>query len=1658
MARRRLNKKVALLGSAVFVILALGAVLVILRLTRDPAQFVADGDAAWAVNDYEAARRCYQEALGLTRASEEKLDLYFKLADVFQATDDWRRVLGCWEQIITSDTQNVRARLGRLKYYYIMAASLNAVGQNVSAYWKDVSSQATELIDIAQNAGVMNEAKAEWERDFGAAEPTGWDGGVALLDAFLYLARGRAALELATMGATNDPAGLLVEAKRDLQEARTLEPANPEPYQYLVATFLEEGRMAESRGNLDLRDEAMRQADEMMAEAILVASDVPDPHIHLLVRRLSKAQRRGVAEAREMMRTLEPDYQDLMSRFSSSPPVFSAAAEFFSFYSAYLHTDAGAEKLDRAIVAAEKARRLDPASVKYARMAAGLYYRQFSLYGNQTSLRKAIDLAEAALELPDAQDRPGPRHYAKQSNRFSLCALLASFYLEQVLVSGDLAVADEAMLVKAQEAVHEIEQIQGSGDNPQVVKWQGMLDLARGHKGEAVRRLYAAYEDIQAANTPEERDAFLSYTLARLFESTSEIGAVIEFLGSALGSGIVNTKPEALLDYGRTLLQVGSYDVALSAVSSFEERFGANPRSEALRIETLLAKGHISEAEEGIARLDAADPNAQKLRLTLVQAQAKQIQDAIQRQRSVMNVDITADSDAAAGGDEAVGEQAVRVMTAELHDCRRRQADLVGDLLQTAPEAVDKEQLRRLCEALVAQNDIDRARRVVDALLKLSLDSLPALFYRSLLSEPDPATCPESRRKEIHVQVVNALPDPVERAMELGFFYQEERQLDEAAEQWRSVLAATASQGPLSEPAYLGPEDANPRLVAVGQLFDIARHRQDWKLAEEMVKVATADNLDDCQGRLFAGRLALARGQHEKALTHLDECLKLRPVFSYGYMLRGNVYAALGNEHGSVQDTRRASRLNPTDPLVAKALANALLVRNGRLGENVSAEQRRETKTALERAIQANPKDVQVLGAYADVVSASEPLMALAIRQTIQINAPSFNNAVMLGRLATRIAVKEADEARKRAYLTIAERAFEQAKAIDPSNEFMLESYAEYYRATGQDDKARQLLVESDDSRLLWRHYYRVGRYDEARRLLEQLYNDRGNRSDALKGLVLIAQARSDKAGVEKFSAELLSLQDNVINRLAQIRAYLEVGLIQGAERKLQSFKEKYPEEPRLLLMEALVAKRQGQLQRALELTNRTLEKNREDAGSWRLRGEIHLLTGQGDQAIGDFRKSRLLHDDPLTVVSLANAYVWAGRDQEAISELLALLREANPPVQARTLLERLYRKLGRLDALGELYADMLVRFPDHVGWLTRAGALAIERGRYDDATRLYDKAYQLRQRQIPDQRGQDRQFVAALDGYLNALVRGAGERTGTATPWRPERLEKVLQEGAGHLDTNYAPVVLYRMAEAGKKLGDIATAEDYCRQALEKAWGNEPLMAEIPRRVHLLMGGDGISRYCRSRLQADPDSPVANLTMFNLARIQEDYDGAVGYIDKCVALSGPDTEGALKYLLKKAHLLTVAHKKTSDKRYLEGAIAVYESLAARMPTNSSVLNNLAYMLAQDDQQLAVAERYARQALADDPDNAVYLDTCAYVLYKGGKTAEAARVMAMAVQQYESQGTAPAAVYEHLGLIAESLGDRKSALAAYRRALELGDSALSDVAKERIALAVKRLQ
>ncbi|MHC4580371.1 MAG: hypothetical protein ACYS14_02875, partial [Planctomycetota bacterium] len=142
-------------------------------------------------------------------------------------------------------------------------------------------------------------------------------------------------------------------------------------------------------------------------------------------------------------------------------------------------------------------------------------------------------------------------------------------------------------------------------------------------------------------------------------------------------------------------------------------------------------------------------------------------------------------------------------------------------------------------------------------------------------------------------------------------------------------------------------------------------------------------------------------------------------------MLRSNINAALNNEHASAEDIQKAASFNPLDGTIAKAWASLLYGRDMALGSGATASQVAETRDALERAVALNPRDLPLLGLYADYIAPTEPLKAVAIRQDLLKAEPSIDNAVLLGRLAMQVASKETSEASKDALFAVADSAFE---------------------------------------------------------------------------------------------------------------------------------------------------------------------------------------------------------------------------------------------------------------------------------------------------------------------------------------------------------------------------------------------------------------------------------------------------------------------------------------------------------------------------------------------------------------------------------------------------------------------------------------------------------
>lgn len=1622
MAKKKLNKKIAIVGSVVLVIFLVIGIYGILRYTQGPEKFIEDGDAAFKAKDYEAAEHYYAKAAARAKTDELKVELYLTLVDVYLENNEWAKVTGLWNRIIQVDPENLKARFGRLKYFHIVAEN------GGSFYWKDIAEQVSEFLDVANEdvlAGDTSKLESYEIQDLV---------GDAKLGVYLHLLRSRANLEIARAGSVTNPDQYIDEAQEDLEKVREIDPCNMNVYLYLAQLTITKGQVLTSRGSFEERNMAVEQAERYLQQAVEIAGDDPKAHINFLRSKPALAQLKDAAMTPEQLQSLEAEYVALTEKFSSNAEVYAALT---SYYTQQSH-----KSLDKAIQAIEKAMELDNSEVYYVRIAANLYYRKFSIYGEIPSLYKAIEIAKNALEMSEVKEVPGPRQFANKKNRLNLNVFLAKCYLEQVLEPAESRTDSETeeWLANAEEMVHNVEQIYGAGEDPQVVKWTGMLALAKAEvssaspadKNAAIRKLYGAYEQFKASRPPEQRDSQLCYVLAKIFKDTSESGAVLEFISGAVRAGIVSTKPKALLDYSEILLKQQQYSQALNTVDFFEKQYWPTEKSKIYRIQAYIGARQLEDAEKELASGNPDDPNIMKLNLQLLQAKIKQVQNSL-KQREI-------EPDKA----QLQGEDGV-LIAAELKGYRSAFNSLIGRLLSIEADAVEPAYVAAVCNNYITEGQISEAQDFVADYLGYFPENANGIFFSKLLLEPDPGEVSRQRRIEIEKDALSSIADPVIQAAKLGEFYRKQNDPNEALVEFQKVLDIQL------DPAG-GEEDTKAKevrylyTVAARNVLDIALQVKDWVLAEQITERCKRENLDGCEGNLFAARLAIAKEEYQEALARLDESLRLRPVFSMVYMMRSSVHELLGNENKSIADIQRAAQLNPLGSKISGQLAFALYRRNQNLGDNAAQNQLIEERDAFLRAIRLNPRNWQLQSIFAESISKDDPDGALAIRQRLQKMLPNTQNAVGLAKMAMRMAMTKKNKKQKQVLLDVAGSAFEQALSYDPENSQVVNSYAEYYRYIGKAEKADELIGQSQDEKLLYSYLLRTGKLEEVKKLAEENYQKDPEDIDAVKAMLIVAQRTNDPQGIQKYSEELILLDDSIQNKLSQIQYYLEAGLVKETENKLQSFREKYPEESGGLLLEAWLRLKQGQIETALEQINQCLQIDKNNLMAWNLRGEINYLLGNYNQAIDDLKKVKTVREKSAAIqISLAKNYVKLGRTEDAVTELkIAIAPDplgTAPSEKAITALEQIYVRLGRTEALKSLYAQTVEQLPDSVFWLSRSGSFALSQKDFDLAEELYAQAWE---------KSRDGNRFAAdrvFDGYLQVLLKN-------------DKVEKVFEEAKPYVDGPYAPVAFIRMAEAKLKLGDKATATEYCRKAINKAEGNEDVAAWALGEVYKLLGEKEVLAYCEEKLKADPDSFSANLMMYYLAKLSGRSNKALEYIDKCIEIVADDDAKVISYTLEKAMVLQIAYAKTSDNSYLRTAIEEHESLLSKMPNNMDMLNNLAYWLAEINERLPEALEYAKRAYESMPNNAAVLDTYAFLLYKNEKYSEAAEFVQSAIQQFEvGKSSVPAEVYEHLGMVKEKLGEDAQALAAYQQASEIikGGGLASNATKIQVESAIERL-
>lgn len=236
--------------------------------------------------------------------------------------------------------------------------------------------------------------------------------------------------------------------------------------------------------------------------------------------------------------------------------------------------------------------------------------------------------------------------------------------------------------------------------------------------------------------------------------------------------------------------------------------------------------------------------------------------------------------------------------------------------------------------------------------------------------------------------------------------------------------------------------------------------------------------------------------------------------------------------------------------------------------------------------------------------------------------------------------------------------------------------------------------------------------------------------------------------------------------------------------------------------------------------------------------------------------------------------------------------------------------------------------------------------------------------------------------------------------------------------------------------LSDYLIANDRNDEALEylyfvlsKDKSNFGVFDQIIKIESSALNWEKVFEVSSSALELYPNQP--SLFFFNgySAMHLEKYTEAIDMFKKGVVLSIND-ELTIDYYTYIADCYYKLANKTEAYNYFEKALKLNGK-------NAVVLNNYSYYLSLDEHNLETALIMTQLSNSLEPNNATYLDTYAWVLYKLGRYKEAKEKIEEAMKYSD---TLSGEILEHYGDILFQLSDVSKAVEQWKKAKSAGDA------------------
>lgn len=380
--------------------------------------------------------------------------------------------------------------------------------------------------------------------------------------------------------------------------------------------------------------------------------------------------------------------------------------------------------------------------------------------------------------------------------------------------------------------------------------------------------------------------------------------------------------------------------------------------------------------------------------------------------------------------------------------------------------------------------------------------------------------------------------------------------------------------------------------------------------------------------------------------------------------------------------------------------------------------------------------------------------------------------------------------------------------------------------------------------------------------------------------------------------------------------------------------------------------------------------------------------------------------------ITLLKASIYESQEKfelarEEIEKVMLLFPEA---IQFRIVAAELSIKSGNKNAAAAYYLEILEVDSVNIFALTNLTDFYREQGDYRKSYKYLAKSFSSKQIEL------DRK-MAILSYYLSdeEQVHAYSKEIGTV-------IEVLADTHPEESDIRLLAADFYIQVQ------NYPRAYEHLKRYLELQKGTYNIHMQAIMLANASSLNDELLLSSDKAMQLYPDSAdirfFRGISLYQMADYEE-------LIENFKDVSNEDYSSG-EYVSQAKMLIAEAYYRMQD---YERSDSIFEDLLREEPENYTVMNNYSYYLAERGEKLELAKKWSAEVVEKNPNNATFLDTHAWVLYKLEFYEEAEKYILYAL---DKGGENDPEVNEHAGDIQVALESYEIAISYYLKAILLG--------------------